>query len=94
MWGWLKASDGETRLRIAAVLVGLAAAFFWVESSLVPIPLLPGAAIGGTLPEEPYNVAVRVAGWWNQWAALLTALSVALTAIAEGLGVRRRAQDR
>jgi hypothetical protein len=94
MFGWLRGSDWETRWRIAAVLVGLTAAFFWMKSSLVPIPLLPGAAIGETLPEEPFNVGMRVAGWWNQWAAGLTALSVALTAIAEGLGTWRRAQDR
>jgi hypothetical protein len=94
MWEWLKASDGATRWRIAAALVGLTAAFFWMKSSLVPIPLSPGAAIGETSPADPFNVALQAAGWWNKWAAGLTALSVALTVIAEGLGIWRRARDR
>jgi hypothetical protein len=43
----LVASDWERWLRIFSVVVGLAAAFCWLASSLVPLPLAPGAAIGG-----------------------------------------------
>jgi uncharacterized membrane protein len=92
MWGWLRETDYETQLKIASVLVGFVAAIFWLASSLVPLPLAPGAAVGGTLPTDPFNVALRDAGWWNRWAALLTAVAVCLTALAEVLGLRHRAK--
>ena len=42
----LVASDWERWLGIFSVVMGLAAAFCWLASSLVPLPLAPGAAIG------------------------------------------------
>jgi hypothetical protein len=78
-----RGSDCATWLKIASVVIGLFAAFCWIKSSLVPIPLAPGAAIGGTLPSDPFNVALRDAASWNQWAAGSTGVAVLLMAIAE-----------
>jgi hypothetical protein len=66
-------------------LVGLVAAYFWFRSASVHIPLAPGAAIGGTLADNPFNVALRDAAIWNFRAALTTAISVFLLVVAEGL---------
>src|ERR1700722_9780695 len=68
----------ETPLRVVSALVGL-----WFWSASVPLPLAPGAAIGGTLPTDPFNVAMRQAASLNQWAAFVTGLAVLLTVAAE-----------
>ena len=73
----------ETPLRVVSALVGLCAAGLWFLSASVPIPLAPGAAIGGTLPTDPFNEAIRQSASLNQWAALVTGLSVFLTVAAE-----------
>jgi hypothetical protein len=78
-----------TWLRVASVVVGFIAALCWINSSLVPIPNLPAAAIGGTDPSDPFNVALRDAAWWNQWAAFLTGVAVLLMAVVEALGLRK-----
>jgi hypothetical protein len=49
-----------------------------------------GAAIGGTSPTDPFNVALRHSALLNQWAAGTTGLSVLIMVAAEfmGLGIR------
>jgi hypothetical protein len=79
-----------TWLRVASVVISILAAFCWIKSSLVPTRLAPGGAIGGTLPSDPFNVALGNAAWWNQRAAFLTGVSVLLMAAAEALGLRLR----
>jgi hypothetical protein len=74
-------SRGFAWISIAA---GLAAAVVWLMSALAPLPLAPGAAIGGTLSTDPFNVALRHSAWLNMWAAGLTGVSVAFFALAEG----------
>ena len=75
-------------LKALSVVAGLVAALLWWKAS-GEVPLAPGAAIGGTLPDDPFNVALRQSAALNQWAALSTAASVFLMAIAEGLGLFR-----
>lgn len=70
-------------LKILSGLTGIAAAGLWFIASSEEIPLAPGAAIGGTLPTEPFNVALRHSAHLNQWAALVTGVSVILMALAE-----------
>ena len=74
-------SRGFAWISIAA---GLAAAIVWLVSALEPLPLAPGAAIGGTLSTDPFNVALRHSAWLNMWAAGLTGVSVLFFALAEG----------
>lgn len=67
--------------------IGLIAAWFWIASAMVEIPAAPGAAFGGTSPEDPFNIAIRYAAQLNQWAALLTGVSTALLVIASLLDI-------
>ena len=71
-------------LKISSVVIGFVAAVLWMRSASVDIPLSPGAAIGGTSPKEPFNVAMQNAAYWNKCAAFATGLSTALLVIAEG----------
>ncbi|HZZ26271.1 MAG TPA: hypothetical protein VFE60_28610, partial [Roseiarcus sp.] len=71
-------------LRVLSALVGLMAAYFWFRSASVDIPLAPGAAIGATSPDNPFNVALGAAAIWNFRAALTTAISLLLLVVAEG----------
>jgi hypothetical protein len=73
----------EQPLRVVSALVGLCAAVLWFWSASVPLPLAPGAEIGGTLATDPFNVAMRQSASLNQWAALMTGLAVLLTVAAE-----------
>ncbi len=83
---WLTLTMASAVSRAAEVMgwlsitSGFAAAIFWCWSALVPIPTAPGASIGGTSPEAPFNVAIAYAGRMNAAAALLTAISVASSA--------------
>jgi hypothetical protein len=79
-------------LKVLSIVAGLFAAGFWFMSASVRIPLAPGAALGGTSPMDPFNVAIRHAAILNQWAAGLTCLSITATVLAEMVGfwVRRR----
>ena len=81
----MRAYSLEQCLRGLSVVLGGLAAAFWLLSALVPIPLLPGAALGGTSPGEPFNVALHDAARWNFWAAAATALSVLLLTVAEAV---------
>jgi hypothetical protein len=80
----------ETPLRWVSALVGLCAAGLWFWSAYVPIPLAPGAAIGGTLPTDPFNEAIHQSAGLNRWAALITGLSVLFTVAAECVGLLAR----
>ena len=77
-------------LRILSGLVGLVAAGLWFWSAAIDIPLAPGAAFGGTLPTDPFNVAIRHAANLSQWAAGMTGVSVLLMVLAEGVGLWRK----
>jgi hypothetical protein len=81
----MRAYSFEQCLRGLSVAFGILAALFWLRSAFVQIPLLPGAAIGGTLPEDAFNVALHDAARWNFLAAAATAISVLLPAVAEGV---------
>jgi hypothetical protein len=72
-----------TALRILSGVMGLVAAVLWFMSASGKIPLAPGAAIGGTLPTDPFNVALRHSAHLNQWAAGATGASVFLMVLAE-----------
>jgi hypothetical protein len=75
--GWFKG---------ASAVVGLLAAALWFWSAASNPPLLSGGAIGGTLPTDPFNMAMHQAAWLNRWAALATGLAVALTVIGDVIG--------
>jgi hypothetical protein len=75
----------ERLLKVSSVLIGFVAAILWMRSASVDIPTAPGAAIGGTLPSEPFNVALQKAAVLNKWAAFATGLSTILLVIAEGI---------
>jgi hypothetical protein len=77
-------------LRILSGLIGIAAAVLWFMSASKQLPLVPGAAIGGTSPTDPFNVALRHSALLNQWAAGATGLSVLLMVAAEFMGLRIR----
>ena len=68
---------------------GFAAAILWFMSAAGKLPLAPGAAIGGTSPTDPFNLALRHAAVLNQWAAGVTGVSVLFLALAEGNELRR-----
>ena len=76
-------------LRLISVLAAGVAAYMWFRSAAVPFPLLSGAAIGGTSPADPFNIAVKHSGFWNERAAVVTGLSVLLSGAAEGLALLR-----
>jgi hypothetical protein len=69
-------------LQVLSGVVGLVAAALWFMSAAVPLPLTPGAAIGGTLPTNPFNVALRHSASLNEWAAAATGVSVLLSVAA------------
>ena len=73
------------RLKGSSVLTGFMASVLWMLSASVDIPTAPGAAIGGTSPNEPFNVAMQRAASLNKWAAFATGLSTLLLVIAEGI---------
>ena len=75
--------------KLLASVIGLVAAACWFMSAFQNPPPAPGAAFGGTLPTDPFNVALAAAAWWNRWAAITTGLSVLLMAIAELLDYRK-----
>jgi len=70
-------------LKVLSGLVGLVAAVLWFMSASGKLPLAPGAELGGTLPTDPFNVALRQAAQWNRWAAGATGTSVLLMVVAE-----------
>jgi hypothetical protein len=84
----------QTGLRILSGLIGIAAAVLWFMSAASKLPLAPGAAIGGTLPTDPFNVALRHSALLNQRAAGATGLSVLLMVAAEFVGLRIRRDDK
>jgi hypothetical protein len=69
--------------RFLSVLIGFIAAGLWTLSASVDIPLSPGAAIGGTSPDEPFNVAMQQAAYLNKYAAFATAISTLLLMTVE-----------
>jgi hypothetical protein len=73
----------EQWLEGLSVVSGVLAALLWLRSAFVHIPLLPGGAIGATLPGDAFNVAMHDAAFWNFWAAAATAISVLLPVVAE-----------
>jgi hypothetical protein len=73
----------RTALKILSGLMGIIAAVLWFMSASGEIPLAPGAEIGGTLPSDPFNVALRHSARLNQWAAGATGVSVLLMVLAE-----------
>jgi hypothetical protein len=76
-------------LRMLSIIAGFAAAILWFMSAAGKLPLAPGAAIGGTSPTDPFNLALRHAAVLNQWAAGVTGVSVLFLALAEGNELRR-----
>lgn len=70
-------------LKISSGVIGLIAAVLWFMSAFGKIPPAPGAAIGGTSPADPFNVALRHSAQLNEWAALATGVSVLLMVLAE-----------
>lgn len=72
-------------IKFFSILIGLVAAVFWTLSASVDIPLPPGAAIGGTLPSNPFNVAMQTAASLNKYATFTTAISTLLLMIAEAI---------
>lgn len=81
-------------LRILSGLIGIAAAVLWFMSAAGKLPLAPGAAIGGTSPTDPFNVALHHSALLNQWAAGTTGISVLLMVAAEFMGLRIRRDDK
>ncbi len=72
-----------------SVIVGLVAAGLWIWSACVDLPTTPGAAIGGTSPDNLFNVALHKAAHLNAWAAFLTGLSVILAALERCFRLRK-----
>jgi uncharacterized membrane protein len=72
-------------IKFSSIVIGVVAAVLWMFSASVDIPLAPGAAIGGTLPSDPFNIAMREAASLNKYAALATAISTSLLMIAEAI---------
>jgi hypothetical protein len=62
---------------------GIAAAILWFILAWNPPSPAPGAAIGGTSPDDPFNVAMRQSAELNAEAAGLTGLSVLLGPLEE-----------
>jgi len=60
-------------------------AVLWGWSALLPLPLAPGAAFGGTLPTDPFNAVLAQSARLNAWAAGLTAAAVLLAAVERWL---------
>jgi hypothetical protein len=81
MMAWLTFT--RAALKILSGLMGIVAAVLWFISASGKIPLAPGAEIGGTLPTDPFNVALRHSARLNQWAAGATGVSVLLMVLAE-----------
>ena len=77
--GMVQSCRVKAVVQVLSGLVGLAAAILWFKSAAGPIPLAPGAEIGGTLPSDPFNVALRHSATLNEWAAGATGLSVLLS---------------
>jgi hypothetical protein len=79
-----------TTIKMVSGLFGLLAALLWFLSAAGDIPLAPGAAIGGTLPTEPFNVAMHHSATLNTWAAAATGASVLLMVVAEFIDLRTK----
>lgn len=77
-------------IRILSGVVGLVAATLWFASAAAPLPLAPGASIGGTSPADPFNVALRHSAQLNEWAAGATGASVLLMVLGEFIDMARR----
>jgi len=76
-----------TAVKILSGAIGLIAAILWFMSAAGDLPLAPGAAIGGTLPTDPFNVALHHSARLNKWAAGATGASVLLMVIAEFIDI-------
>jgi hypothetical protein len=68
----------EISLKVLAGVIGLVAAVLWLWSAWADLPPAPGAAIGGTSPTDPFNIALRHVASLNGYAALATGVSVLL----------------
>jgi hypothetical protein len=79
-------------LKLLSALIGIAAAGIWFASAFSDIPLAPGAEIGGTLPTDPFNVALHHSALLNEWAAGATGASVLFMGIAEFIDFFRARQ--
>lgn len=79
---WMFAGCG-----ILSIVSAFGAAVLWFWSAWLPLPNAPGASIGATSPDDPFNVALAFSARLNGWAALMTGVSVALNA-AERIGLR------
>ena len=64
-----------------SIILAFTAAACWLWTALSPFPPSPGAYWDSTPPDEPFNVAMRRAGFWNGAAAALTALSIASSGV-------------
>lgn len=82
-WLFKISLSNKQRIKFSSILVGVLAAVLWMLSASVDIPLAPGAAIGGTSPDDPFNVAMREAATLNKYAAFATAISTLLLMMAE-----------
>ena len=81
-WAARAITSAAVPLKWLSIIVGFVAAVLWWVSASVPPPS-PGAAIGGTEPSDPFNVALRDSAHLNQWAAIATGASVFLMSLAE-----------
>jgi hypothetical protein len=76
-------------LRLLAAVAALGAAWLWYHASNIPIPTdalrtvdITADGSGRLAGVEKMSAALKNQGWWNSWAAAMTALAVILNPIA------------
>jgi hypothetical protein len=74
-------------LAVLSLVVGAAAAWLWLKSSLVkyPTPPKPNTLISAAYHQQVSEAMIE-ASWWNKWAAIATGAAALLGAISSVLG--------